>query len=155
MVGSGTLGLKQRELLLCPSPQHSVSDSQQSGRVCSLMRLVPSQLPHRPHGRPPSLKSRSIYTTPDKLSRPFTRTILEEIRGRLSPAPEPDFAIPPHTVSFIRRPASEAAVLIPLMNIGDVPHVLLEVRAAKMRTHAGEIRSVSLFDWGGCLGLMM
>jgi hypothetical protein len=40
--------------------------------------------------------------------------------------------------------AQEAAVLIPLMNLNGEAHVLLEVRASKMRTHAGEVRYVVL-----------
>lgn len=69
---------------------------------------------------------------------PFTPAILDQIKSRLSPTP-PSLRLPPHSVSFTRRPAAEAAILIPLMNVDGQPHVLLEVRAAKMRTHAGEI----------------
>lgn len=69
----------------------------------------------------------------------FTPAILDQIKSRLSPTPPSKFQLPPHTVPFTRRPATEAAILIPLMNIQREPHILLEVRAAKMRTHAGEI----------------
>lgn len=94
--------------------------------------------------RPLFQLSRQVCTRTSKSSTgsipPFSPTILDEIRSRLSHPPPPGSPFPPHTVTFTRKPAGEAAVLIPLMNINDEPHVLMEVRAAKMRTHAGEIR---------------
>jgi hypothetical protein len=33
-----------------------------------------------------------------------------------------------------------AAVLVPLCNVGGVPGVLLELRGGKLRSHAGEVR---------------
>lgn len=84
----------------------------------------------------------------------FTPNELLRIRSLLSPVPSyRPGSFPPHTASFSIDDAAagglkssravgpkEAAVLIPLMNIDGQPHVLLEVRASKMRTHAGEVR---------------
>lgn len=73
----------------------------------------------------------------------FTRTDLDRIASKLAKPPPytPDF-IPPHTVTFQKRPASEAAVLIPLVNVQGQAHVLFEVRSGNLRTHGGEVRSV-------------
>lgn len=74
-------------------------------------------------------------------SSAFTRSSLDELRARLDPIPSVEpFRAPAHTVEFAKRPASEAAVLIPLLNIGQQPHVLMELRSSGLRTHAGEIR---------------
>jgi 8-oxo-dGTP pyrophosphatase MutT (NUDIX family) len=81
------------------------------------------------------------YAHDAKRILPFTPAEMSRIKSRLSPiVPCGPSALPPHTAAFTRRPASEAAILIPLMNINSEPHVLLEVRAAHMRSHAGEIR---------------
>jgi hypothetical protein len=83
------------------------------------------------------------YSTQARRIAPFTKSELSRIRTRLSPTLDGGRGdLPGHTVSFARRQASEAAILIPLMNIDSEPHVLLEVRAAHMRSHAGEIRLV-------------
>ena len=90
------------------------------------------------------------------LDEPFTPRELARIASLLHPVPEYNpGSFPPHTVSFTstRDPSTpnaslvasgpkEAAVLIPLVNVDGRSHVLLEVRASKMRTHAGEVRSV-------------
>jgi hypothetical protein len=88
------------------------------------------------------------YANDAKRILPFTPAELSRIKARLSPALPCGHGhdLPPHTAHFTRRPASEAAILIPLMNINYEPHVLLEVRAAHMRSHAGEIRWV--VRWG-------
>jgi hypothetical protein len=70
---------------------------------------------------------------------PFDAATISKIQSRLSPTLAPGTPLPGHTVQFTKRPASEAAILIPLMNIDDEPHVLMEVRAANMRSHGGEI----------------
>lgn len=83
------------------------------------------------------------YSTAPGAISPFTASTLSDLRRALLPIPSvTSRSPPPHTVSVPsgKRPPSEAAVLLPLMNIGDVPHVLLEVRAVDMRTHAGEVR---------------
>jgi hypothetical protein len=88
-----------------------------------------------------ALSNGRLYSTGRSRITPFTREELSRIRTRLSPTLDyKRGALPPHTVSFAKKQASEAAILIPLMNIEDEPHVLLEVRAAHMRSHAGEIR---------------
>nr|ODN89500.1 hypothetical protein L203_02210 [Cryptococcus depauperatus CBS 7841] len=70
---------------------------------------------------------------------PFTQAILNNISRSLIPLQRPSLqALPAHTVSF-NRPPSEAAVLIPLLNIDSQPHVLMQVRAKAMRVHAGEV----------------
>lgn len=87
------------------------------------------------------LSGARLYGTGNSRIPPFTPEELSRIRTRLSPTLDCKRGdLPPHTVSFAKKQASEAAILIPLMNIRDEPHVLLEVRAAHMRSHAGEIR---------------
>ncbi|WVQ83296.1 hypothetical protein IAT38_005435 [Cryptococcus sp. DSM 104549] len=79
-----------------------------------------------------------MMTRPIPSFPPFTPSLLSALSRTLRPAtPPPLTALPPHTAAYSRTPA-EAAVLIPLMNIGGEPHVLMEVRAKKMRVHAGE-----------------
>ncbi|ORX33938.1 NUDIX hydrolase domain-like protein [Kockovaella imperatae] len=46
---------------------------------------------------------------------------------------------PPHTVEVGARPPSEAAILLPLMNIQGEPCILLSRRSEKLRVHAGEV----------------
>ncbi|WWD21549.1 hypothetical protein CI109_106035 [Kwoniella shandongensis] len=70
---------------------------------------------------------------------PFTAPMLANMRSKLIPThllPKP---LPSHTVPFVKRKPVEAAVLIPLMNIDDRPHILMEVRGQGMRVHAGEV----------------
>ncbi|WWC68010.1 uncharacterized protein I206_101929 [Kwoniella pini CBS 10737] len=83
-----------------------------------------------------------------KSFEPFCTAILRTLRRSLNPTnlPKP---FPPHT----HFPASqgettskdnkdvvkESAILIPLMNIRDEPHILMQVRNKNMRVHAGEI----------------
>ena len=84
--------------------------------------------------------STSSTSTDKKLSEPFTADTLREIRSRLRlpPSHHPTQA-PSHTVKYGKQP-SEAAVLIPLINIDGRPHVLLEKRSEKLRVHAAEVR---------------
>ncbi|KAK8847458.1 hypothetical protein IAR55_005316 [Kwoniella newhampshirensis] len=70
---------------------------------------------------------------------PFTPAVLADIRRKLMPTSLLPVPLPNHTVSFLRRKPVEAAVLIPLINVVDRPHVLMEVRAQGMRVHAGEV----------------
>ena len=77
-------------------------------------------------------------TTP--YPRVFTRDGVDRIRSLLSSVPDSGFRIPPHNVSFSKKPATEAAVLIPLLNVDGEAHVLMELRASHMRTHSGEMR---------------
>jgi hypothetical protein len=94
-----------------------------------------------PHRSLIALSNGRLYSTGRSRITPFTREELSRVRTRLSPTLDYKRGdLPPHTVSFAKKQASEAAILIPLMNIEDEPHVLLEVRAAHMRSHAGEIR---------------
>lgn len=123
----------------------------------------------RPVQSRPRSQTACSYTTPstsshDTIKHPaFTRAELQRIASLLTPVPP--FApgsFPPHTASYNSpaRPSTrggaantttlstsarsggpkEAAVIIPLMNINNEAHVLLEVRATSMRTHAGELR---------------
>nr|KIR49659.1 hypothetical protein I312_00747 [Cryptococcus bacillisporus CA1280] len=70
--------------------------------------------------------------------RTFTPSILTNISRALKPPSLPPI-LPPHTHTTIgTRPPTDAAVLIPLMNINSEPHILMEVRANGMRVHAGE-----------------
>lgn len=72
--------------------------------------------------------------------RTFTPSILTNISRALKPPSLPPI-LPPHTHTTIgTRPPTDAAVLIPLMNINSEPHILMEVRANGMRVHAGEAR---------------
>lgn len=87
----------------------------------------------------PQLAKRSHGTT-TRVPNAFTTSSLNEIRRLLQPAPDHTFTFPPHTVQFAKRPASEAAVLLPLMSIKGSPHILMELRSSGLRTHAGEIR---------------
>lgn len=71
----------------------------------------------------------------------FTRAELAKIQKVLLPAPmEPIATLAPHTLANMAKPPREAAVLIPLCNIGGVAHLLMEVRAAGLRVHASEAR---------------
>ncbi len=71
---------------------------------------------------------------------PFNPASLARIKSLLTlPQPLSGTFPPPHSVMW-NRPPSESAVLIPLMNIDDQPCIVLEVRARKMRVHAGEVR---------------
>ena len=73
----------------------------------------------------------------------FTRADLESIRAVLDPVPSfPLASAPPHT-AFVQangRPPADSAVLIPLMNIDQEAHILLQIRSATLRVHAGEAR---------------
>ncbi|KGB75102.1 hypothetical protein CNBG_0940 [Cryptococcus deuterogattii R265] len=70
--------------------------------------------------------------------RTFTPSILANISRALKPPSLPPI-LPPHTHTTVGpRPPTDAAVLIPLMNINSEPHILMEVRANGMRVHAGE-----------------
>ena len=112
--------------------------------------------------------SRRRYTSspPQGTSQPapFTRASLEQIRSLLLPAPLhrpvpldpasqspcPTSPLPQHGIPWqTSRPPREAAILIPLINMGDPPQpgFLLELRSSKMRDHAGEVRSVDLLTW--------
>lgn len=78
--------------------------------------------------------------------RTFTPSVLTSISRALKPPSLPPI-IPPHTqTTASNRPPTDAAVLIPLMNINSEPHILMELRASSMRVHAGEAR------WGSTLG---
>jgi hypothetical protein len=72
----------------------------------------------------------------------FTRAEIERVRSTLLPAPTmPLTTLPPHTERLkADREPRDAAVLIPLCNIGGVASLLMEVRAAAMRVHASEAR---------------
>ncbi|RSH92203.1 hypothetical protein EHS25_008618 [Saitozyma podzolica] len=72
---------------------------------------------------------------------PFTRSSLDAIKSVLvQPPPWSPTKLPDHTVGFSRgKVATEAAVLIPLLNVEGKPHVLMEVRSSTLRTHAGEV----------------
>lgn len=76
----------------------------------------------------------------------FTRADLDAIAGRLLPHPTTAIAdLPPHKTGLFnaaRKPAypRDAAVLIPLCNVGGKAHILLEVRSAGLRVHASEAR---------------
>lgn len=84
------------------------------------------------------------YAQRGALPGPFTRRTIDDVRSLLSPVPHfhPHTSAPGHTVTFSRSPR-EAAVLIPLMNIGGEAHILMQVRSAGMRVHAGEVRWVA------------
>ncbi|EAL18557.1 hypothetical protein CNBJ1980 [Cryptococcus deneoformans B-3501A] len=70
--------------------------------------------------------------------RTFTPSVLTSISRALKPPSLPPI-IPPHTqTTASNRPPTDAAVLIPLMNINSEPHILMELRASSMRVHAGE-----------------
>ncbi|OXG28075.1 hypothetical protein C360_06015 [Cryptococcus neoformans Bt15] len=70
--------------------------------------------------------------------RTFTPSVLANISRALKPPSLPPI-IPPHTqTTTSNRPPTDAAVLIPLMNVNSEPHILMEVRANSMRVHAGE-----------------
>jgi hypothetical protein len=73
---------------------------------------------------------------------PFTRSSLDAIKSVLvQPPPWSPTKLPDHTVGFSRgKVATEAAVLVPLLNVEGKPHVLMEVRSSTLRTHAGEVR---------------
>jgi len=109
-------------------------------RQCSALTMLLTRFNHRSVG----IKSLRQCRTQSTATRtpPFTTAALSEIRSLLSPTFAPGIPLPPHTAQFVKRPASEAAVLIPLMNIDGRSHVLMEVRATHMRSHGGEIRQV-------------
>ncbi|WWC86833.1 uncharacterized protein L201_001712 [Kwoniella dendrophila CBS 6074] len=80
---------------------------------------------------------------------PFCTAILRTLRRSLLPPTIPK-PLPAHThfpsssssstsTSSTPRQPSESAILIPLMNIRNKPHILLEVRGKGLRTHAGEV----------------
>jgi hypothetical protein len=106
---------------------------------CSLS--ISSMLSLRPsHRLPWAVKSFQCRARSTALRiPPFDAATISKIQSRLSPTLAPGTPLPGHTVQFTKRPASEAAILIPLMNVNDEPHVLMEVRAANMRSHGGEI----------------
>ncbi|EIW71234.1 hypothetical protein TREMEDRAFT_27166 [Tremella mesenterica DSM 1558] len=84
--------------------------------------------------------NRNFYTSSIILSQaPFTRIELSRIRSLLLPAPTEGFVLPPHTARNPHGEPIEAAVLIPLMNVDNRPHILFEVRSSGMRSHAGEV----------------
>ncbi|WVQ75929.1 hypothetical protein IAR50_005564 [Cryptococcus sp. DSM 104548] len=71
----------------------------------------------------------------------FTPKHLQDISSHLIPLSQvpPLSRLPPHSATFDReREPRESGVLIPLMNVGDRPHVLMQIRAHGMRVHAGE-----------------
>ena len=71
----------------------------------------------------------------------FTRPDLISIRKSLLPLPTSSLdALPPHTNFPSARVPAESAILVPLMNLNGEAHVLLQIRAASMRVHAGEAR---------------
>lgn len=107
-------------------------------RQCSALTMLLTRFLNRSAGL--QCRTQSIATR----IPPFTTAALSEIRSLLSPTFAPGTPLPPHTAQFVKRPASEAAVLIPLMNIDGQPHVLMEVRATHMRSHGGEIRQVDV-----------
>src|SRR5690349_6212876 len=82
--------------------------------------------------------ARHVHTPPSL--PPFTRSSLDAIKSVLAqPPPWSPSNLPGHTVGFARgKVATEAAVLIPLLNLDGKPHVLMEVRSSSLRTHAGE-----------------
>lgn len=77
------------------------------------------------------------------LTAPLTARSLASIRGALASAsPHAPSSSSRQDLSFENTSTGaeiNAAVLVPLANVGDVPGVLLEVRGA-LRTHAGEVR---------------
>jgi hypothetical protein len=107
-------------------------------RQCSALTMLLTRFNNRSVGIK-SLRQCQTQSTATRIP-PFTTAALSEIRSLLSPTFAPGTPLPPHTAKFVKRPASEAAVLIPLMNIDGQPHVLMEVRATHMRSHGGEIR---------------
>jgi len=91
----------------------------------------------RGHPPPPS----PARLTPPPLT--FTRAEIEKVKRALLPAPRiPLDSLPPHTaiLKAADREPRDAAVLIPLCNIGGMASLLMEVRAAGMRVHASEAR---------------
>ncbi|KAL7420022.1 hypothetical protein Q5752_004986 [Cryptotrichosporon argae] len=70
--------------------------------------------------------------------RAFTPASIASIARLLSPPPRQP--LPPHTAADPRSGACprDAAVLVPLVNVGGIAHVLMEVRAGGLRVHAGE-----------------
>ncbi|RXK36313.1 hypothetical protein M231_06449 [Tremella mesenterica] len=86
--------------------------------------------------------NKHFYTSSTILSQaPFTRTELSRIRSLLLPTPTEEFVPPPHTARNPHGEPIEAAVLIPLMNVDNRPHILFEVRSSGLRSHAGESKS--------------
>ncbi|ORY30370.1 NUDIX hydrolase domain-like protein [Naematelia encephala] len=81
-----------------------------------------------------------VTSTTTTTTTAFTRSSLNDIRHKLKPelTVHPS-DLPGHTISISGRGPREAAVLIPLMNIDARPHILMEVRASELRTHAGEV----------------
>jgi len=71
------------------------------------------------------------------LSKPFTPNSLLKIRNVLKATKFSGKPIEEHTPKN-----RNAAVLIPLCNVGGEPGILLEVRAKTLSTHSGEIRCV-------------
>ncbi|KAJ3720949.1 NUDIX hydrolase domain-like protein [Lentinula raphanica] len=67
------------------------------------------------------------------LTRPLTRRSLKSIQDGLINAQHLDDQIPTELAP------GNAAVLIPLANVMDVPGILLEVRGKMMRNHSGEV----------------
>lgn len=106
-----------------------------------------------------SIAAKAVTPTRTReLDKPFTLNELSRISSLLAPVPtHRPGSFPPHTASFALDSSintgsasrkshgpKEAAILIPLLNVDNRPCVLLEVRATKMRTHAGEVRYVFL-----------
>ncbi|KAJ4473680.1 NUDIX hydrolase domain-like protein [Lentinula aciculospora] len=73
------------------------------------------------------------YSPYFNLNRPLTRRSLRAIRNVLLSTHHFDENIPIETAQ------GEAAVLIPLANVMDVPGILLEVRGKTLRSHSGEV----------------
>jgi hypothetical protein len=64
------------------------------------------------------------------LTSPFTLNTLRTLRN----------ALVAHATTTVIPGEINAAVLVPLCNVDGVPGVLLELRAGKLRSHAGEVR---------------
>ncbi|WVQ69326.1 uncharacterized protein L199_007543 [Kwoniella botswanensis] len=75
--------------------------------------------------------------SPSTPLEPFCTAILRTLRRSLIP-PNLPRPLPTHNVRS-SKPISESAILIPLMNIRDQPHLLMEVRGRGLRVHAGEV----------------
>ncbi|KAL1411668.1 hypothetical protein Q8F55_002633 [Vanrija albida] len=87
---------------------------------------------------------RRAYSATAAPPRVFTRASLASIAAALdAPNRLPLSALPPHpaglqTAAKTPRPPREAGVLLPLCNVRGEAHVLMEIRAAGLRTHASE-----------------
>ncbi|WVW78362.1 hypothetical protein I302_100316 [Kwoniella bestiolae CBS 10118] len=79
---------------------------------------------------------------PPQPLEPFCTAILRTLRRSLIP-PNLPRPLPAHTHTAKShdktKSPSESAILIPLMNIRDQPHILMEVRGKGLRVHAGEV----------------